>query len=309
MDLMDLADMSVSSFADVADPVVEFAVEISPQSLTMSDEVNRGLQYTHPKSKGAVLSWLRVEAQVGFPSFPLRTEEQKVFLVGKNKLATNKPVLLANGRFCKKFTDVVKGTAIEGAQMEQDFNTFWAKVRNNYSSDDLNNGDIASYYPEGGKVFKPTLFTKTKWRMPHAYSDLDGGLFHARLPEVLWDINTSAGGEFQKLVASALNPDPQAFAANLPEALSVNKMYDVLCFVHPETKQAVYAFMAEGASACVLAICALYRWPSTSQSGQTLYTEDVQLVSGPVRKELIEFGTTGTCKGHKLLDLSSCVKA
>jgi len=308
MDLTDLADMTVSSFADVTDPIVELAVEISPQTLQMSDKVNRGLQYTHPGSKGAVLSWLRMEAQVGFPSFPLRTEEQKVYLVGKNKLSTNKPVLLATGRFCKKFTDVAKGTAISGKQMEQDFSTFWAKVRNNYSSDHLNNQDMASYYPGGGKVFKPTLFTKTAWRMPHAYSDLAGGLFHARIPEVLWDINTSAGGKFQQLVASDENPDPQAFAASFPEAVSVNKTYDVLCFLDPEIKQAVYVVVKEGSASCVLAICALYNWPMIDKSGQTLHSEDVQLVSEPVRKELIAFGTAGKSDGHKLLDLYSCLK-
>lgn len=276
-ELYEQADMSVNSFANVRDPIVEVSVELRPSIKQLSkDNADDGLLYTHPDSRGVVLSWLRCEAQFGWPSAMRRTEEQTVYLVGKNKHGPPKRTPIAQARFVQAFCDVdsVEAESLQGSEWQQDFNRFWAQPKAKYSSQRLNVSTLSQMYP-AGRPFKPNFFKKVSWRMSHSFEDMWANLYHAKVAELLWDANKLAGGAYATLLE--IDSEPQAMAVRFIKNMFVDTVYDIFCFLDSRLLKAVYYIAPEGStqpSDFVLAVCGIYKWVGVPVDGKTLTTED-----------------------------------
>jgi len=152
----------------------------------------------------------------------------------------------------------------------------------------------------------PNELKKVTWRMSYTYGDLWKVLYHARVPELLWDVNMLAGGAFAELVKT--EPDPQAMAVNLPKGMAVGAVYDVYCFLEQDRKKACYMLVTEGGklpSDCVLSVVAMYDWSHTvPKDGKTLRSEDLELVGPSGRAHMINFALKGEAKTTKFLDMA-----
>jgi len=305
-DLFALCDNTVQSFRKVGNPFTNLAIEMRPEIRMLQDD--DGLLYTHPRSTGPILSWLRLEGEFGWPMFPLRNEEQNIYFVGKDK---NRPKqsTLCTGRFQLAFTDTSGDTpvALTGDEWEQQLNTFMAKVKSDHSSDKLADRNLYKLYLSAGKPYMPAQFKKVSWRMGFGYVDIWKVLYHAKIPELLWDVNMIAGGDFAKLVEK--EADPQALAVSLPKGMDMGAVYDVYCFLEEEKRKATYIFLPEGSSNysdCVLACVALYDWSSKCPAdGKTLRSEDLELITAAGRMYLIQYVTGGEMKTSKFVDMEN----
>lgn len=289
-------DMTVASFDNVVDHILEVAIELHPGITSLSNQ-DDGLLYTTKHAKGPILSWLRVESQLGWPtSFPHKIEEHTAFLVGKDKFgpARNRPI--ATARFLQTFCESSdKSVPLEADQWRQDFEKFWEKPRGKYSSGKLSHSRLAEIYPTSGNTFSPVAFAKVSLRLTHCFQDLWGSLNHAKVPEFLWDINTLAGSRFADLLQN--DDDPQAFAANMPKNMCVGRVYDVYCFLEASSRKTVYVVVPEGekqVSECVLAICARYEWQGVPASGKTLTSEDLSMLYSDGQRSLLEYAINGS---------------
>mmetsp|Transcript_310 Transcript_310/g.1038 ORF Transcript_310/g.1038 Transcript_310/m.1038 type:complete len:474 (-) Transcript_310:90-1511(-) len=310
-DLFTICDMSVESFKNVNDPFTQVMIELRPAIAKLGEgDSGDGLLYTTPDSSGPVLTWLRLEAQFGWPAFPLRTEEQTIYKVGKDiNSAAREPI--ATARFVEAFTDSSADppSALMGENWERDADKFFAKVKSDHSNEALNQRQIHKMYKSSGKPFTPTHYKEVSWLMSHAYADLWDVLYHARAPELLWDVNMLAGGEFAGLVAG--EADPQALAMNLPKGMKVGTVYDTLCFLDSNTKKAMYVLLPQGSKKgpdCVLCISASYNWQTVPQDGATLTSEDLEACTAVSRNQLINFAAGNEAKPTRLLDLSNLPK-
>jgi len=309
-ELYDLADMSVSSFENVRDPIIEVAFEFRPAVKALSkDNADDGLLYTHPASKGAVLSWIRCEAKLGWPSGLLKTEEQTAFLVGKNKHGPPKRTPIANARFVQAFcntSDNLDAEPLQGTDWEQDFNKFWAQPKAKYSSPSLNVSALSQVYPTG-QPFKPNVFAKVSWRMSHYFEDIWANLYHAKIAELLWDANMLAGGSWKTMMDADL--EPQAIAARFAKSMFVDTMYDILCFLDSSAKKCVYILTTQGDgpphhSQVVLAVCASYKWSGVPSDGRTLTAEDFLTVDTEGRKALLGYCSGSAADRSSAVDIS-----
>jgi len=312
-DLFTICDQTVESMQKVKDPFVEVAIELWPRIKRLSKESSSdGLLYTRSGSAGAVLSWLRVEAQFGWPNFPLRNEEQNIFLLGKSK-ATTQGAPIARARCVECFVDETTDSALMGQQWEKDVEKFFARVKSDHSVPELDKRGLKSLYPTGSGPFAPTRFTPVTWLMSTSFGDLWSVLYHAKAPELLWDLNMLAGDSFAGLVEE--EPDPQALAMSLPKAMEVGRLYDALCFLDAASKKAVYILLPKDAikgegykQECVLAVCANYNWEEAPQDGCSLRSEDIEVLSATARMALMDFAAGKDPKAHKMLDLSGLTK-
>lgn len=311
-EMMCLCDQSMEAFRKVTNPFTQVIMELKPAIKTLSDEVaHDGLLYTNPKSRGPVLSWLRCEGTYGWPMFPFRTEEQQVFLVGKQKESSQRTPI-ASARFLQAFVDdtLTPAMPLSGDKWESFVDRFWAKVKKDHSSPHLNEFRLQKLYPSSDKPFVPTKYAQVSWLMSHVFGDLWAILYHGRTPELLWDLNMLAGGPFAALVDG--EPDPQALVINLPKKMEVGKVYDALCYLDEASRKVVYVLLPKGArlnSECVLVVMALYNWNGAPENGQTLTAEDVELVlGGAPRGSLITFATGAEVKATRLFDLSKLPK-
>lgn len=301
-DMFTTCDMTVEAYRKVNDPFIEVAIELYPAIRKLGEESSRrGL--LHRTSRGALLSWLRLEAVFGWPGFPMKTEETTIYHVGKDKSSGQKePICTA--RFVEAFTD--KERALNGDEWEKASDRFWASVKENHSVSRLSSRRLESYYDPAGEPFMPTHFKKVTWMMSHCYEDLWEILYHGKTPELLWDVNKLAGGDFAELVAEEV--DPQAIAMNLPKPMEVANEYNVLCFLDVDTRKAVYVLAPKGSTTktneVVLSVCALYRWQGLPQNGKTLHREDFQVISGASQISLINFANGQEYKATKSVDLS-----
>jgi hypothetical protein len=284
------ADTTVASFENVVDHIVEMAVELQPAVTCLSGQED-GLLYTTRDAKGPILSWLRVESQLGWPSFPYKAEEHTVFLVGKDKFGPARSTPIATARFMQAFCDNSEKTVpLDGEQWRQDFDKFWATPRGRYSSGRLAETRLSELYPVGGNKFSPTQFQKISIQLTHCFQDLWGSLNHAKVPELLWDINMRAGVGFANLLEK--DADPQALAAKMPKSMSIGRFYDVYCFVENGKRRAVYIVVPEGekqASSCVLAVCARYNWESVLPQGKTLTKEDLSMIDSDGQTAFLDY--------------------
>jgi len=271
----------------------------------LSQEAN--LARPEPDCSG-ICSWLRVETSFGWPSFPTRTEESTVYLVGKHR-ASKQKVPLCTGRFLEFMLDDGPGDALKGPQSEQDAARFWARVKRDHSSPALDDMRMHQRYPSAGRPFAPTHFQKVRWMMSAVYADLWKLIYHPRIPELLWDLNRLASGPFAALVAE--ESDPQAIAVELPAKMSFGAVYDAHCFVDEASRKALYLLLPEGsedAAECVLAVLARYDWSVLPQDGRTLSAEDVEMVRKS-RGAAISYGSRGAAPPPtSLLDLSKLPK-
>lgn len=305
-----ICDQSVKSFKNVSDPFTTVCMELMPAIQQLSNERNKdGLLYTRKDSKGAVLSWLRCEVSNGFPMFPLKTEESGIYLVGKDK-TSNQRTKVCRARFVEAFVDEKTNSALSGEQWEQDAEQFWSRVRSDHCAPHLQSErSIQKLYPSGD-AFKPTAYKHVSWRMGFGFGDLWGILYHGKTPEMLWEVNKLAGGPFAALLDA--DPDPQAVAMNLPKKMEVGTEYSVLCYLEEKAKRAVYVLLPAGStfsSECVLAVSALYDWGASPASGETLCSQDIDVLGGGSRASLIGFAFDGKdAKPSKNLDLSSLPK-
>ncbi|CAK9003831.1 Ankyrin-1, partial [Durusdinium trenchii] len=104
-DTFTLCDQTVDSFKKVTDPFILVALELHPAIADFSPSKSEdGLLYAHPSSKGPIMTWLRNEVQFGWPMFPLRTEEQIIYAVGKNPRSSERRAI-ATGRFIEALVD------------------------------------------------------------------------------------------------------------------------------------------------------------------------------------------------------------
>lgn len=307
-DLFTICDNSITAFRQVENPFTGLALELRPDILRLKDD--DGLLYTHPQSTGPILSWLRLEASFGWPMFPLRNEEQSIYHVGKDK--TKAKTTLCTGRFQLAFTDasVEPKAVLSGEHWEQQLDKFMAQVKSDHSSQHLNERNLFKYYDPAGKPFVPDKYAKVSWRMGFGFVDIWKVLYHCKTPEVLWDVNMNAGGDFAALVKK--EPDPQAIAVTLPKAMSMGTLYDVYCFLQEEKRKAVYLFMPEGsttAADCALAVLAIYDWSSNCPpDGKTLSSEDLEVVNAAGRMHLFNHVTGGEAKNTRYMEFDKLPK-
>lgn len=301
-DLFSICDMSVTKFQKVSDPFTDVAIEMHPNSIGLSTE--DGLLYTAPKSDGVVLSWVTGEAEFGWwGELPMRTEEQTHYFIGKNRKSKRR-VPLCTARFVEAFVDDDKGGLL-GTEFQEDANKFWARLKKDHSAERLNKRPTEDFYPKSGKPFAPTVFKSVTWTMSFTYGDVWSILYHARTPELIWELNQLAGGPFKALVKD--EPDPQAMAINLPTKMSVGTTYEAVCFLEEATSKAAYILYPQGSDKLqdvCLVVFARYNWADTTD-GKTLTWEDVALV-GKGRVQLYRFATTKTAKASQLLDTTGC---
>jgi len=304
-------DLTVSSFDNVVDRITEMAIEVFPAITSLSKSVagEDGLLYTSPQAKGPILSWVRVESQLGWPSFPSKTEEHTAYLVGKDKFGPPRSTPIATARFMQVSCDASeKMVPLEGDQWQQDYDKFWAKPKGRYSSGNLMQARLSDIYPKAGTKFSPTAFQRVSLRLTHCFQDLWGSFNHAKVPELLWDINMSAGVGFANLLSS--DADPQAFAANFPKTMCVGCFYDVYCFLDDSSQKAVYILVPAGekqAATCVLAVCARYKWKGILPTrGKTLTSEDVMMINADGQGACLDYAFNGKPqREHPLCDFSA----
>lgn len=304
-DSVALCDHTVESYKQVTSPFTQVVIEMRPAVRQLAEA--SGLGDPHPESKQGIRSWLRLEAQFGWPMFPVQNEETTVYLVGKHKGGAGR-VPICTARFTEIFVDDSTGKALEGPQWTEDTEKFWKRVKDEHSIEALNELNLYKMYPAAGKAFAPTRFQKVSWPMSAAYADLWAILYHARTPEILWEINRLAGGPFAQLTDG--EADPQAMAMDLPKKMQLGVVYDAHCFLDEATRKAVYVLLPENSSDlqdCVLCVLGLYDWQSTPADGGSLSAEDVELVR-KARPALVSFGVKGEkAKPTRLLDLSKVV--
>lgn len=305
-DTFTLCDQTVESFRKVTDPFILVAVELHPAIMEFSPSRSEdGLLYAHPGCQGPIMSWLRNEVQFGWPMFPLRTEEQIIYSIGKNP-RTSQRKAIATGRFVEALVDEQSDGMLQGLQWQQDTDRFFAALKSAHSNSRLDEAKLQNLYRSSGKAFKPNLMAQVSWTMGNALADLWAILYHAKTPELLWQVNQLCGGAFLDLVKE--ESDPQAIAVSLPQKMQVGAVYDCFCYLEESSKKAAYVLLPTGKTApsdCVLCVVALYDWSSVPADGSTLSAEDVELPnSGAARGSLVKFALGGEVKASKLLDLS-----
>lgn len=305
-DTFTLCDQTVESFRKVTDPFILVAVELHPAIMEFSPSRSEdGLLYAHPGCQGPIMSWLRNEVQFGWPMFPLRTEEQIIYSIGKNP-RTSQRKAIATGRFVEALVDEQSDGMLQGLQWQQDTDRFFAALKSAHSNSRLDEAKLQNLYRSSGKAFKPNLMAQVSWTMGNALADLWAILYHAKTPELLWQVNQLCGGAFLDLVKE--ESDPQAIAVSLPQKMQVGAVYDCFCYLEESSKKAAYVLLPTGKTApsdCVLCVVALSDWSSVPADGSTLSAEDVELPnSGAARGSLVKFALGGEVKASKLLDLS-----
>jgi len=299
-------DQSVETMRGVEDPMIEISMELAPAILQLGKEASTdGLLYAHPDSRGAVKSWLRVELEFGFPSFPFKTEEQTIYLVGKVAESPQR-TRVARANFLKAFVDSDTGGLCAEDPWSGDIDMFYADLKSRHSQDRLAVYPLRKLYEPEGKPFTPTLCKKVSWLMSYSYTDLWGLHYHGKTPEVLWDLNMAAGGAFAELVRS--EPDPQALAAGLHKKMDFGLVFDALCFLEEGRGRAAYVVLAQGKdspSDVVLSVCARYAWAGVPEDGRTLCGEDFDVMSRGGFTSLIKFALGGgEGKAGKVCDLT-----
>lgn len=308
-EMYELADMSVESFANVRDPIIEVAFEFRPSIKALSkDNGDDGLLYTHPSSKGPVLSWIRCEAKLGWPSGLLRVEEQTSYLLGKNKNGPPKRTPICSARFVQAFcsADEEQGSVepLQGSEWEQDFKKFWAHPRDRFSSQSLNVSTLSQMYP-AGRPFKPNYFKRVSWRMTHSFEDISSNLYHAKIAELLWDVNNLAGDRYLRLMDT--DSEPQAMAVRFSGSMLAGAMYDICCFLQTDTKKCVYIVAPHGEeqpSQCLLTACAIYKWSGVPVDGKTLTAEDLLIINADGCQALTSYANSATAVQSSVCDIS-----
>merc|ERR1711862_542161 len=162
---------------------------------------------------------------------------------------------------------------------DQDFKEFWRLPKTKYSSGKLGTDELSAQYLSSGQKFSPTAWQSVTWMMHHMYQDIWGCFNANKLTELIWDMTMKAPS-FKDFLKK--ENEPQAYAAKLQQGgPSLAQRYDVYCFLDQETQKAVYIFMDKGekqASACVLAVCALWKWDRVPADGKTLSSEDFEAI-------------------------------
>lgn len=318
-DMFTICDMSVDAMGHVENPMVECAMELTPDILMLGAKEadsgpGRGMLLKHSASKTMTQQWLRMEALYGWGVFPMRAEEQKVFLVGKDRNSAQR-IPLATARFIEAFLDTDKeddpaGGLLQGDNWKADMNKFWGSTMENHSEDRLQERQLNKFYPTAGEPFTPTDFKKVTLMLSYGYVDIWGILYHGKSPEILWDVNTLAGGVFAELIQS--EPDPQALAINLPKKMAVGVNYDCLCFLDKESRKGVYILIESGSqefSDVALCLTAIYKWSGIPSDGKTLHKEDFDVLTGPSRAKLLGWALKGeSVEATKFIDLAKCFK-
>jgi len=290
-------DQSQKRMSQVTDPHVEVALELCPAIQRVGkDAVAGGLLLTMP--------WIRSEGKWAWPKFPLKVEEENLFSVGKNKSSTQR-VPIATGRFRKAFVDEATGGMCEEEKFAKDVEKFYSELKENHSSDHLNVSQLNLLYPSRGQPFVPTIFKKVAWKMTYSFCDCWSRFYHAKVPELLWEVNTEAGGPFAKLVEE--EADPQAVVMKLDKQMELGTTYDVLCYLDEATRKANYLFLPAGVQdklKVVLAVCALYDWESAPEDGRSLSSEDISITDTKGRLPLYKYAVGQETKATPLVDLA-----
>jgi len=289
MDMHSMCDHTAESLREVVDPHVELGMELMPVIKQLSNaNATDGMLYTHPDSRGAVQSWVRIEAEFGFPMYPFKTEEQNMFLVGKKRESAQR-LHIARARFYKAFVEDKKGALVDES-FQEELDLFYDKMKKDHVSERVAVRPLKMLYEPGNKAFTPTAYKKVRWLMSFIYSDLWGLHYHGRTSEVLWDVNMLAGSPFAELVQE--EPDPQAMSVHLPKKMDFGKTFDVHCFLEVGLHRAVYVVGPEGfqkPNDVVLCVCARYAWEGAPADGKTLVSEDFEVLSLLGMKNLLKY--------------------
>jgi len=214
---------------------------------------------------------------------------------------------VARGRFRKAFVDGATGGICDEAKFAKDMDKFHAKLKECHLSDHLAEPHFKALYPASGEPFTPTVYKKVVWKMTYSYGDCWSRLWHAKVPELLWEVNTEAGGSFAQLVHK--DADPQAVSVNLASKMDLGVSYNVLCYLDEAIRKAVYVFVpvdSTGADVKDIALlaCALYEWSNVPEDGKTLTEEDVSVIGIAGRRPLFSFGFGNEVKDAPMVDLS-----
>lgn len=272
-----LNDHTVRSMAKVTSPITQAVIEFKP-AIARLGEATDGLLYADKDAKGPVLSWICDECEFGWPEFPMRREEHTLFYMGKDH-NSHQRLPVATARFTVALVDDSQHppTLLDASQWEQDVNTFFAKLRTGHQTQALaESKNLSSMYP-AGTPFVPTQFRQVSWRMAHSFSDTWAVLYHAKVPELLWDLNMLADGYFAKLLTP--DADPQSLVMNLPKRMQVGHIYDAYCFLDEKSFKACYLLCPKGKSSpsdCVLSVFASYNW--VTESAQGISSHDIRVV-------------------------------
>jgi hypothetical protein len=298
-----VCDQSIAEMKNVKTPLVELVLEMHPAARRLGREES-GFGLLHRKSRGGIGSWVRAELSCGFPQWMMRVEEQNIYLVG-NSQDSDQKVPICTARFIEAHVDQDFKLLTSDA-WAQCCRRYYSNLVENHSSFKLVHSSLSKYYDSADKIFTPTKFAKVSWMMSHAYSDLWEIIYHGKVPELLWELNMLAGGDFEQLVSK--DSDPQGVAVQLPKEMTVGETYESLCFVDKNAQRAAYVLAPEGkmqATEVVLAVFANYSWEGLLQDGQTIKRQDLDLLSTKGRAELISFanGETKTCKSVNLQEL------
>eukprot|EP00439_Symbiodinium_sp_Y106_P039383 s309_g4.t2 len=178
-DSFTICDQRVASMRKVTNPFILVALELHPSMAEFHpDNAEDGLLYAHPGSGGPIMTWLRLEATWGWPMFPLRSEEQTIYAVGKNPRAS-KRTPIATGRFIEALVDEQTNAMLTPEKWQQDFDQFFDQLKQDHSNSRLNESRLPNLYMKSNKPFTPTLFKKVSWTMSCMFADLWAILFHA----------------------------------------------------------------------------------------------------------------------------------
>lgn len=307
VDLHSVCDLSAKVLR-VTDPHIQFTLELSPTMIDIGKDAGAGgLMYAHPESRGIVTSWLRCELKLAFPRFPMKLEEQNIFFVGKEgpHSVKQKHEHLGTLRTQKAFVNDATGGLCEENEFSGELSRFHAKVIDEHSSEHLKEVKLSSLYPERGTPFVPTVFKKVVWKMSYSFSDCWSRFYHAKVPELLWELNDLAGGPFAKLVEK--ESDPQAVAVNLPKKMDLGTVFEAYCFLDEPVKSAIYFLYPEGSqkvTELALTIFARYDWTAAPKDGKTLCKEDVDVTTGAGPISFHKYIFDQKVAANKLADLT-----
>jgi len=307
LNLLTTCDWSVRSFRHLKTLPLQIALELRPAISQLSDKIaHDGFLYTHPDSSGPVLSWLRAESTFGWSKFPHRMEESTIFLVGKNRDSDQRePLATARSNLILADGTSNPAAAFAGEVAARESDQFWGAARLNHSNASLDVAELQALYSKGNEAYKPTYMKKVCWMSSYFHCDVDCALYHGKVPEILWDINTQAGGPFADLLRT--EPDPQALVVTILRRFQTGTFYDVLSFLDKDLQKAVYCFMPQGSlhpEDCLLAVCALYNWHQVPEQGCTLRSEDFEMVGENGRHNFIRFAAGSGTKPSNVQDFS-----
>merc|ERR1712037_213756 len=113
-------------------------------------------------------------------------------------------------------------------------------------------------------------------------------------------------------MGSGEEPDPQSICVSLSKQMEMGTRFDVLCYLDEAKKKAAYVVLVQGQTKVTdiaMTLCANYSWDNVPDDGQTLRSEDLDLLGGMSRTGLLKYALGEATKVTKACDLSQLPKS